>query len=609
MENILDINQLIDTDFKDESPTATVENIKRILKKHKLETEELWSDSKVPYCYSLSVIIKGTSFSVNGKGLTREFALASGYGELMERLQLGYVGKRAVQKDGIYSSNDALAKKIPAKTLLENNRNCYERIASRLKEWNGTVITPEEVIMQYADSNGNVFSTPFINLTNGRTEYFPLDLRKNIYTSNGCAAGNTTEEALVQALSEIVERYYRLKITSQKISTPIIPDEKLKRYKIAYQIIEYIRKKGYKVLVKDCSLGMKFPMVCVCYIDTKSGRYHTHFGAYPIFEIALERALTETFQGREIDSFAMYDGLLLTNSEKSFVSNMTHELIHGTSMRMPEFFIGSPSYEYNENSTFKGKNNKELLKECIEFFREQGYSVLARNASSLGFPTYQIIIPGYSETCIHRVSKNTNESRYLPFAVRTFRDPASSDISDMTGMLLHMNEMKTFFTGDLKRNSFISNAKIMADLNNKEQTFFMSATMAYVYYTLGNLPLAEKHVDQMLKNNTNYNEEFLVCLKRYLSMKVCNCDSITIENTLSFLHNEETKSKLYSYIDSGLNPLNDYVLHCDLTNCNNCPIKDKCFQKNAQKLIDIVNEAEKQSSFDEFSKKINNIIL
>ena len=80
---------LRDADFKDEKPVATVCRIKQILQALGIETREQWFDSSVPYCYSLRVSVVGTTFGVNGKGLTREFALASGYGELMERLQLG----------------------------------------------------------------------------------------------------------------------------------------------------------------------------------------------------------------------------------------------------------------------------------------------------------------------------------------------------------------------------------------------------------------------------------------------------------------------------------------------------------------------------------------
>ena len=95
----------LDRTFKDDSPLDTVKKIKGILKSYGIETEEKWMDSGVPYCYSLRVSVYGTVFGTNGKGVTKELALASGYGELMERLQLGRILKSDQQKDGAMVDN------------------------------------------------------------------------------------------------------------------------------------------------------------------------------------------------------------------------------------------------------------------------------------------------------------------------------------------------------------------------------------------------------------------------------------------------------------------------------------------------------------------------
>lgn len=608
MENFVATENIVDAEYKDSSPVQTVNKIKCILDSYGIETEEIWLETNVPYCYALSVVEKNTGFRVNGKGLTREFALASGYGEFMERLQLGFVGKRAVQKDGAYAINDETPVKVPGTDLLLKNGGWYKKMAQRLQEWNGSIITPDEIVNQYADANGYIETTPFINLMTGKTEHLPSEMRKSMYTSNGCAAGNSTEEAIVQALSEIIERYYKLQIISQKICTPEIPDKKLKQYKIAYKIINYVRQHGYKVVVKDCSLGEEFPVVCVYYIDTKTGRYHTHFGAYPVFEIALERALTETFQGRDIGNFAIYDELLLNVDDKSFASNITRELITGASTRMPEFFAGEQKYAYNEKAGFNGKNNKELLVECIEFFRKRGYDVLVRDASNLGFPTCQVIIPGYSETYIHRVSVKTDENRYLPFAVRTFRNPACADMSDIMGTLMHMKEMQAFYGQYKQRMSFLACAKLMASLSYEEESFLQLASLAHINYTLGNIANVEKNVQKMLQLKRGKNEEYLICLSRYLSMKINKYDADMIKRVLYFLHTEETVNKLYDYLAFDKNPLDSFVLHCNMQCDDACILKPRCNQKKAQQLIEIVNKAAQQRSFAEFSKTINDLI-
>lgn len=599
---------LTDEIFKDNTPENTVAQIKGILRGHGIETEEIWHETQMPYCFSLDAKVKGTTFATHGKGLTREFALASAYGELMERLQLGYIGKRATQKDGTYSINDSQDLRLPAEKLLHENRKWYQLMADRFCEWIGGNISADEVLTQFADSEGNVEVTPYVNLMDGQVAYIPTEVRKGLYTANGCAAGNTLEEAIVQATSEIVERHYRLEILFGEICVPEIPDETLQKYKAAYDIISYLRNNGYKVTVKDCSLGERFPVVCVCYINKATGKYHTHFGAYPNFEIALERALTETFQGRKLDSFAQHEDLGYTKSDITDISRLAEEMVVGTAQRSPDFFAGEPRYAYNENVGFKSKNNKALMKECIEFFREKGYDMLVRNASGLGFTTCQIIVPGYSETCIHRISKEMNENRNLSYAVKTLRNPSAVSVMDMMGLLKHLNEMQKINKANIAKRSFLASAKLMAKISKTEENFLLSATLAYVYYTLGKYEAVEKCISQMIGLSQNDSDSYLICLKRYISMLVNGYTNEQIKRTLEYFHSDKTVEKLYGYVNNGKNPLEPYVLHCDLSCTEKCALRDRCCQRRAQELIDLVNEKTRQLDIDSFVDSVRNLI-
>jgi len=598
--------ELVGAAFKDSAPLKTVEKIKGILAENGIKTTEVWHDSKVPYCYSLTVPVEGIAFSTNGKGLSPEFALASAYGELMERFQLGFIGQMSTQKDGTFSMNDSQDITIPTSQLMERDMDLYQKIADRLYEWNGTKITAKEILMQYVDDSQTVKVTPFFNLTNGQVAYIPAQMRKAAYTSNGCAAGNTMEEAIVQGLSEIVERYYRMQIIKYNICVPDVPEDVLKQYPTAYEIIESVRNQGYKVSVKDCSLGQKFPVVCVCYINEKTGYYHTHFGAYPDFEIALVRAITETFQGRNVDSFAFFKDFLYNTDEKSFVHNLSTELTYGCAKRMPDFFIGTNKLEYNAAVGFAGKNNKELLKECVEFFAEQGYPILVRDASCLGFPTCQIIIPGYSETAIYRVLTKTNPNRYLLHSINALRNPKSATMQDMLGCLMHIQETNAYSARRRARMS--SGATLMTYLNEDEEAFLMSASMAYIYYTLGQISTAATYVQKMLDNRSNTSQEFLLCIKRYLDLKIAGYSADQVRAFLETFHSARTVARLYAYIDKKENPLTEFVLHCDLTSCDSCIIKEKCCQKKAQQYVDLINRKTGDLVFEESVALLKSLI-
>ena len=81
---------LIDSKFKEDHPLSTVNRIRNILFKAGIFTVEQWTDSGIKGCHSVRIEIAGSHIGQNGKGVTREFALASGYAELMERIQSNY---------------------------------------------------------------------------------------------------------------------------------------------------------------------------------------------------------------------------------------------------------------------------------------------------------------------------------------------------------------------------------------------------------------------------------------------------------------------------------------------------------------------------------------
>ena len=55
--------------------------------------------------------------------------------------------------------------------------------------------------------------------------WFPVNVIGNIYVSNGMSAGNTANEARVQALSEVFERYVKNRIIAEGICLPEVPRE------------------------------------------------------------------------------------------------------------------------------------------------------------------------------------------------------------------------------------------------------------------------------------------------------------------------------------------------------------------------------------------------
>lgn len=606
MNKPLESNGLIDEQYKDASPLKTVERIRAILHSYGLETTEKWWESNVPNCFSLSVNIKGTSFSTHGKGLTKEFTLASAYGELMERLQLGYIGNAETQKNGQLFTADSICRRVSVEELLKE-RTWYEKMAEKHLLATGKSFTPEQILAQFVEEDGKVSAIPLFNLTRNCHTFFPEKIRKAVYCSNGCAAGNTIEEAVVQAIGEIVERDHKLTILSKGISVPDIPDEVLQNFKTAYRIICYLRENGLQVTVKDCSLGTRFPVVCVCYINKETGRYHTHFGANPILEIALERALTESFQGITLQSFVSIDSFTYDSQETMSAQNLNKELVYGVAQKTPEFFIEKSQESWNSQMGFSGKSNPELLKELIDFFEQQNCEILVQDGSCLGFPTCRVMIPGRSEILIHRLNQDNYEFRYAEYAMNAFRNPASASIDDYFGLLMHMQEIRTV-PKNHDKTLFCSHARLSAVLEPAENDFLQAATLGYIYYAMGRQADALNYVKQMIASAKPEIVGELICLRRYLELGANGYSPDKIRAVLTYFHQPQTVQAFYDIIENG-NPFSPYVLHCNKECSESCQLYGKCGQLKVDQMLKIIATKTGELDFESFVNYLKSFLI
>ena len=603
---MVDYTALIpDATFKDDTPQNTVRRIKAILKEHGIETEERWGESNVPHCYSLRVNILGTTIGSNGKGVTKEFALASGYGELMERLQMGQIWKNKWQADDNASSCAAQSQSVVAQTLLDRNAQWYDIYAQELKQVTGSDTSGKDILWQYVGKDGFVQATPFYCATTHTWEYLPTALCKALYGTNGGAAGNSIEEAIVQAISEIVERHHKTPVLTGKIVVPEVPEEVLQTCTIAYEIIRFLRDSGYRVIVKDCSLGTKFPVVCVCLIDTNTGKYHTHFGAHPNFEIALQRTLTESFQGKNIRSVAEHEDFYYQSREGYDLRNHLAEWVYGTSLKSPQFFVPVPAGSDYEVPGFAGLTNSEHLRECIAFFRQEGYDVLVRDCSSLGFPTCQVIIPGYSEALPSRLSRKYDDMRYSAYAGNALKNPAAAKPEELIGLLMDINQRKQI--GARPLDSFLRGAGIPARLSAAEDAFLLNVSVAYAAYGIGNIGEAIACINKAIRVATPKDKEHLICIKRYLSMRQNRYKDDAIRDILNGMHKAETIQTLYSNLQQKKNLLDPFVLHCDMQCSSQCRLFACCKKLQSDKVVRYIFKKSKemdQSAMEKLLQKL-----
>ena len=242
---------------------------------------------------------------------------------------------------------------------------------------------------------------PFYDVAQDRVVYLPRTFLLNAVTSNGMCAGNTPEEALVQGLSEVLERYVQREIYFREIAPPTIPASYLRRHAPAeYATIRMLEsQRHYRVIVKDCSLGQGLPVLGTILVCNQSNRYAFSLGAHPIRHLALARCLTEAFQGQRLHDFWGAQPLNLAGSftVKEDAINQMNIVRIGIGYYPPSLFSDTSDYPFAGFPRRNFRRQRDMMQWLLELIRRLGGAPLIRDVSFLGFPAYQIVVPGMSE--------------------------------------------------------------------------------------------------------------------------------------------------------------------------------------------------------------------
>ncbi|WP_448384147.1 YcaO-like family protein [Desulfosoma sp.] len=140
---------------------------------------------------------------------------------------------------------------------------------------------------------------PGRNLTRDCDQWVPIDWFYLINEYNGPAAGNTLEEAVLQALCEVVERHVGSVISYERRITPAVDLESV-RDEAARELIGKFQRCGIRLFVRDFSLDTGIPTVGVLAYDPQTFPHKSEIvftaGTTSHPEKSLCRALTEVAQ-------------------------------------------------------------------------------------------------------------------------------------------------------------------------------------------------------------------------------------------------------------------------------------------------------------------------
>lgn len=354
----------------------------------------VWSlhirDAHSPMCFT------------NGKGSTKESALASALGEFIERLNCNFFyhgqfwGEEIANADFVH---------YPDEKWFQPGAN-DELPPEILDEHCLAIYNPDDELRGshlYDTNSGNmargICSLPYVRQSDGQIVYFPSSLVESLFVSNGMSAGNTLAEAQVQCLSEIFERAVKREIIEGEFALPDVPQEVLGKYPKILAGIKALEEQGFPVLVKDASLGGHYPVMCVTLMNPRTGGVFASFGAHPSFEVALERSLTELLQGRSFEGLNDLPQPTFSSEAVTEPNNFVEHFIDSSGVVSWHFFSATPEYEFVEwDYTGDGEHaNVEEAAMLFDILEELGKEVYMAVHDKLGAFACRILVPDYSE--------------------------------------------------------------------------------------------------------------------------------------------------------------------------------------------------------------------
>lgn len=384
--------------YKEVTPEKTVERIKKILDKIGIEVEEIWNKQSSVGTYSLRVCVKGTDIGQNGKGMTKEFAMASGYAEFLERLQNGIFRFRIEKPtEELPFSNFPDEKYFTVEELIQNHNCIIENILENNNYEEATKDDKIKFLKEIFNEPKNS-CLPYYSIRYKQIEYVPDKLFHYLFGSNGMCAGNSAEEALIEGLSEILERYVGIKILKERLVLPEIPESYIDEFPKVKNMIEKLKQnEQYYFRLVDCSLGGKYPVAGLYIIEKNTGRFGFKLGAHPDYGIAMERCFTEASQGKDIYEYAQNCLFDFYEQDENEYKNLTKFISSELAAVPYEILEKETTYEFTKMPDVSKLDNKTILKNMINKILEEKSDILVRNVSTLGFPTFSIAIPGMSE--------------------------------------------------------------------------------------------------------------------------------------------------------------------------------------------------------------------
>jgi len=327
----------------------------------------------------------GASF---GKGSTAEQGEASALMEAIERYTGIFQGDeiRVTRRFTDFPSREIIH---PNKVLLFSD--------AQYRQGRAPTADPDEPQRPIPlDRSAEIEWSPVWSLRDKRFKYLPTTLLYFFYRgpaafladSNGCAAGNTLEEAVVQGFLELVERDAYAIWWYNRVQRPEVD---LSQFDDSYirDVRTQFAETGRRLWVLDVTSDLGIPTYVAITHWMQNGQENIEFGSGAHFDprIAALRALTELNQFMSIGFLGGGTG------EKSSLDGITPLRLQDHPYLTPS---NSAAIRPGSGSTFDHHDTREQVMSCVRLAKRAGldFLVLDQTRPDIQVPVVRVIVPG-----------------------------------------------------------------------------------------------------------------------------------------------------------------------------------------------------------------------
>lgn len=218
--------------------------------------------------------------------------------------------------------------------------------------------------------------------------FFYRGAAAHLADSNGCAAGNTLEEAIVQGFLELVERdayaiWWYNRVQRPQLDLGSFDDSYVRDLQIQ------LAETGRRLWVLDVTNDLGIPTFVAIGHWMENGRENIEFGSGAHFDarIALLRALTELNQ---FLSIGLMGG---ARSDRSSLDGTTPLRLQEHPYLTPS---ADPPTQPDLNAQFSRLNTREQATACVRLIEQAGldFLVLDQTRPDIEVPVVRVIVPG-----------------------------------------------------------------------------------------------------------------------------------------------------------------------------------------------------------------------